>query len=106
VTKKDIARSIADQLGLSQFQTKEILQKTLDAILKTLVEEGRVELRNFGVFEVRWRKARKGRNPRTGEPVMVPKRLTVGFKPGKALQKLVQLKSEHAAIARKPHQKP
>ena len=52
VTRKDIARTIADQLGLSQHQTMQILEKTLDAIVNTLVEEGRVELRNFGVFEV------------------------------------------------------
>jgi integration host factor subunit beta len=58
--------------------------------VKILVENGCVELRNFGVFEVRWRKARWARNPRTGETVMVPKRCTVIFKPGQVLKQHVE----------------
>ena len=51
MTRKDIARTIADQLGLTQIQASQIVHKLFDAIVNTLVEEGRVELRNFGVFE-------------------------------------------------------
>jgi DNA-binding protein HU-beta/integration host factor subunit beta len=86
VTKLEIARTISEGLGLTQLQTRQILQKILDSIVNTLVEEGRVELRNFGVFEVRWRKARKARNPRTGEKIMVPKQCTVIFKPGLVME--------------------
>jgi len=89
VTRKNIANAIAEGLGLTQLQTKQIVQKIFDSIVKTLVEEGRVELRNFGVFEVRQRKARKGRNPRTGKTVMVPKRYTVTFKPGQVMKQRV-----------------
>ena len=86
MTKKDIVRSIADTLAVSQVQTKEIIQKTFDAIIETLVENGRIELRNFGVFEVRRRKPRKARNPKTGEAVKVPAKCVVFFKPGKVME--------------------
>jgi nucleoid DNA-binding protein len=89
VTKLEIARTISEGLGLTQLQTKQIIQNILDSIVSTLVEEGRVELRNFGVFEVRWRKARNGRNPRTGEKIIVPKRCTVTFKPGLVMEERV-----------------
>ena len=69
VTKKEIVKTISDEIGLTQLKTKEIVQKTFDAIVETLVEEGRIELRNFGVFEVKKRAARKARNPRTGDKV-------------------------------------
>jgi nucleoid DNA-binding protein len=82
VTKRDIVRSISDNLDLTQQKTKQIVQRVFDTILKTLVEEGRVELRGFGVFEVNRRAARRARNPRTGETVQVPERFVVTFKPG------------------------
>jgi nucleoid DNA-binding protein len=71
VTKKEIVKVISERANLTQLKTKEIVQWTFDAIIDTLIEEGRIELRNFGVFEVRQRKARKARNPRTGESVEV-----------------------------------
>lgn len=90
MTKKHIVQAIAEELGLSQDQIKQIVQKTFDSIVNTLVADGRVEIRNFGVFEVRWRKPRKARNPRTGEKVMVPERCTVTFKPGQLMEQRVQ----------------
>jgi nucleoid DNA-binding protein len=90
VTRRNIANAIAEGVGLTQLQTRQIVQKILDSIVNTLVEEGRVELRNFGVFEVRWRKARKARNPQTGEKVMVPRRCTVCFKPGLVMEQRVK----------------
>ena len=89
MTKKNIVQSIAEELDLPQLETKEIVQKTLDAIIDVLVAEGRVELRNFGVFEVRKRKPRLARNPRTGEKVMVGERFAVKFKPGRAVEERV-----------------
>jgi len=86
VTKKDIVRSISEKLGLTQHKTKQIVQRLFDAILKALVKEGRVELRGFGVFEVKRRAARRARNPRTGESVDVPERFVVTFKPGQNMQ--------------------
>jgi nucleoid DNA-binding protein len=70
-------------------KTKEIVQKTFDAIIETLVEDRRIELRNFGVFEVKCRAARKARNPRTGEEVLVEKKYVVTFKPGKEMEQRV-----------------
>jgi nucleoid DNA-binding protein len=90
VTKKEIVKTISEQLQLTQLKTKEIVQKTFEAIVDTLVEEGRIELRNFGVFEVKQRAARKARNPRTGEKVDVPAKYVVTFKPGKEMEERVQ----------------
>ena len=60
-----------------------------DRITETLVDEGRIELRNFGVFEVKRRRARKARNPRTGESVSVPERSVVTFKAGLEMEERV-----------------
>src|SRR3954463_2041890 len=90
VTKKEIVRRISENLGLTQLQTKDIVQRTLDAIIQTLVSEGRIELRNFGVFEVKRRAPRKARNPRTGDKVYVPSKNVVTFKPGKEMEELVR----------------
>jgi nucleoid DNA-binding protein len=85
VTKKEMAKAIAEETGLTQHQVQGIVQRVFDGITETLVREGRVELRNFGVFEVRERKPRKARNPRTGERVKVPAKLVVTFKPGREM---------------------
>ncbi len=90
MTKKDIVRTISEEVGLTQQQTKRIVQKTFDAIIESLVRERRIELRNFGVFEVKPRAARKARNPRTGEQVDVPRKHVVTFKPGKYMEAKVR----------------
>src|SRR6476619_6943373 len=90
VTKKQIVQMISDKTGLTQLQTKDIVDLTFEAIVNTLLEEGRIELRNFGVFEVKQRKARKARNPRTGERVDVPPKNVVTFKPGKEMEERVR----------------
>ena len=90
MTKKDMAKSIAEELGLTAIVVKEVIQKVFDSITETLVEEGRIELRNFGVFEVKKRKPREARNPRTGEAVMVPERRGVRFKPGMEMAEKVE----------------
>ena len=98
MTKKEIVKTISEEIGLTQLKTKEIVQKTFDAIVQTLVEDGRIELRNFGVFEVKKRAARKARNPRTGDRVDVPEKYVVTFKPGKEMEERVrQLEEEKAA---------
>jgi nucleoid DNA-binding protein len=99
VTKKEIVKTISDEIGLTQLKTKEIVQKTFDAIVETLVEERRIELRNFGVFEVKKRAARKARNPRTGAKVYVPEKFVVTFKPGKEMEERVRELERQAAAA-------
>jgi len=90
LTKKDIVRTISEEIGLTQQQTKIIVQKTFDAIVDSLVRERRIELRNFGVFEVKQRAARTARNPRTGRQVSVPEKYVVTFKPGKEMEAKVR----------------
>jgi integration host factor subunit beta len=109
VTKKDIVRTISDEIGMTQLQTKDIVQKTFNAIIDALVEGGppteirrggRIELRNFGVFEVKRRAPRKARNPRTGAKVFVPEKFVVTFKPGKEMEDRVRELERQAAKAR------
>lgn len=90
MTKKEIVKQISERANLTQLKTKEIVQWTFDAIVDTLIEEGRIELRNFGVFEVKRRKARKARNPRTGEKVDVEPKNVVTFQPGKEMEERVR----------------
>src|SRR5688500_19696383 len=90
VTKKEIVKTISEEIGLTQLKTKEIVQKTFNANVDTLVEERRIELPNFGVFEVKKRAARKARNPRTGDKVYVPEKYVVTFKPGKEMEEKVR----------------
>ena len=98
MTKKEIVKTISEAIGMTQLKTKEIVQKTFDAIVETLVEEKRIELRNFGVFEVKERAARKARNPRTGQRVDVPEKFVVTFKPGKEMEEKVrQLEAKRRA---------
>jgi integration host factor subunit beta len=86
MTKKEIARKIAEHSGISQLLALEAVQMVFDSIIETLVNEGRIELRNFGVFEVKRRRPRKARNPLTGEKVSVPERSVVTFKPGREME--------------------
>lgn len=88
MTKKEIVRKISEEKGLTQLAVKEIVQMTFDAIVDTLINDPRhrIELRNFGVFEVKKRAARTARNPRTGERVEVPAKYVVTFKPGKEME--------------------
>ncbi len=90
MTKKEIVKQISEKLGLTQLKTKEIVQLTFDAIVDTLLSERRIELRNFGVFEVKRRKARKARNPRTGDKVDVGPKNVVTFKPGKEMEERIR----------------
>ncbi len=90
MTKKDIVKTISQEIGETQLKTKDIVQKTFDAIIDALAEDRRLELRNFGVFEVKQRKARRARNPRTGDRVLVPSKYVVTFKPGKIMEERVK----------------
>ena len=101
MTKKEIVRTISEEIGLTQLKTKEIVQKTFDAIVETFVDEHRIELRNFGVFEVKRRAPRKARNPRTGDKVFVPEKFVVTFKPGKEMEQRVRELERQAAAAAK-----
>ncbi|MDR1520618.1 MAG: HU family DNA-binding protein [Planctomycetota bacterium] len=98
VTKNDMALKIAKEMKMHQTNIKRIVQMTLDEIINTLMREGRLELRNFGVFEVKTRKRRKARNPRTGQEVMVEERQTISFKGGKYMTDLINGKVKGAKM--------
>ena len=97
VTKKEIVKEISEKLDLTQLKVKDVVQMTFDAVTNALVKHGRIELRNFGVFEVKQRAARKARNPRTGEKVFVPAKFVVTFKPGKEMEERVRELDRRAA---------
>ena len=82
MTKKDIVLKVSDATGIKQIEVKKIVQKTFDCIIEALVRGEKIELRNFGVFKVKQRKSRTGRNPRTNEVIPVPPRKVVIFKAG------------------------
>ncbi|MDP2939014.1 MAG: HU family DNA-binding protein [Candidatus Omnitrophota bacterium] len=90
MTKKDIVIKITDQTAIKQVDVKKVVQKTFDAIVESLAQGEKVELRNFGVFKIRERRARTGRNPRTGQTVPVPPRKVAIFKPGLEMKKKIK----------------
>jgi integration host factor subunit beta len=94
MTKKELANTIAGGTKLTQIVVKDIMQRLFDGIIDTLEKEGHIELRNFGIFEVKQRKSRKARNPRTGEKVMVPAKKVVTFKPGLEMEEKVKKASD------------
>ncbi len=90
MTKKELAQIIVDELHIPRQTALKAVQRVFDGIIDALVTEGRIELRNFGIFEVKHRKARKARNPRSGEAVDVPEQVGVKFKPGKEMKAQVR----------------
>lgn len=90
MTKRELVMEVASRLGMTQNEVADIVQQTLDTVTDCLVEGQRLEIRNFGVFEVKSRDSRIGRNPRTGEEVPIPEKRVASFRPGKALKDWVQ----------------
>ncbi len=90
MTKRELVMEIAERFGFPQNEVSDIVQATLDTITESLAQGERLEIRNFGVFEVKTRDPRVGRNPRTGEEVPIAPKRVATFKPGKALKELVQ----------------
>jgi len=90
LTKRDLVVRISNETGMIQHDVLNVVQKTLDYISQSLANGKAVQLRNFGVFEVKVRKARVGRNPNRPEnDVPIPPRAVVKFKPGKEMKQLV-----------------
>jgi nucleoid DNA-binding protein len=95
LTKRDLVMQISKQTGLTQQEVFSVIQLTLDGITEALSTGSDVELRNFGVFEVRLTKSRVGRNPNKPEhDVVIPARATVKFKSGKIMRQRVLLRTE------------
>ena len=90
MTKKEIVLKIAEETGLKQVDVKLVVQKTLDHIIDSLASGETVELRNFGIFKVKSRRPRVGRNPKTGTAVPIPEKKVVSFKSGMIMKKKVK----------------
>ena len=89
MTKRELVIRVANKLGMTQSDVSKIIEGTFDTISHSLASGQRWELRDFGVFEVKTRASRIGRNPRTGDQVPVPERRVVTFRPGKRMKELV-----------------
>ena len=82
LTKKELVMLVAKETGITQVDVKRVVQRTLDHLIESLKDGKTIELRKFGVFKVRQRAPRRGRNPKTGQEVPVPSKRVVVFKPG------------------------
>ena len=98
MTKKELIDRVAGATKVTRVSTKNVIQTFLDNVIVELAKGNRLELRNFGVFEVKGRGARMARNPHTEEKVHVPPKYTVKFKPGQMMKKAVGNNSDAASL--------
>ena len=89
MTKRELVIRVANKLGMTQSDVSKVIEATFETLSQSLAEGKRWELRDFGVFEVKTRASRIGRNPRTGDQVPVPERRVVTFRPGKKMKEIV-----------------
>jgi integration host factor subunit beta len=91
MTRSDLVVALADRFGqLTQRDTEFAVKTILDAMSDALARGHRIEIRGFGSFSINRRPPRLGRNPRNGEPVVIPEKLVPHFKPGKAMRESVE----------------
>ena len=105
LTKNDIVRTLAEKYELEIASTRRVVQGTLDMVVDALLKGGKVELRNFGVFEVIQRKGRIARNPKSRQEVFIPERMVVKFKPGKVMEDQITTPSMKGGIQPAPARK-
>ncbi len=89
LTKRELIMKVADKLDMTQNDVARVVERSFAVISQALAEGERWELRDFGVFEVKYRASRLGRNPRTGDQVPVPERRVVTFRPGKKMKEYI-----------------
>jgi integration host factor subunit beta len=102
VTKKELAYRIAEKCDQKKVVVKRIIQEFIDEIIEELASGNRLEFREFGVFEMKTRAARKARNPRTGVRVDVPSKAVVHFKAGRAMKDRVQRAADEGLVPATP----
>ena len=93
LTKKEIVNSIYMQIGLSKRIIDIILEDILNIIVVNLKKNKKIKISNFGTFEVRYKRQREGRNPKTKEKKIISARNVVLFKPSKEFKELINIKS-------------
>jgi integration host factor subunit beta len=89
MTKADLVERVAKEADMTKKDAEQLVEIVFDTIISTLNKGEKIELRGFGSFRLRERDSRKGRNPKTGEPVKIPAKRVAYFKPGKELKELV-----------------
>jgi len=89
MTKADLIKEVSQSSDLTKKHSEIIVNTVFESIIAALHEDDKVELRGFGSFRIRQRRARQGRNPKTGDRVRVPAKRIPYFKPGKELKKLI-----------------
>ncbi len=89
MTKADLVELVAKEAEMTKKDVEQLVEIIFDSIVGTLNRGEKIELRGFGSFRVRERSARKGRNPKTGEPVQIPAKRVAYFKPGKDLKEII-----------------
>ena len=94
MTKYDLIRNVAFKTGETQTKVEKIYNAIFETIAEALEKEDRVHIPSFGVFNIKWRKEKRGRNPRTGEPVLVPPKKIAKFTPAKALEAKINQKED------------
>jgi integration host factor subunit beta len=106
ITKKDLIDRIARDTGLKRVTVKKTIQQFLDEVVAELEQGNRLEFRDFGVFEVRDRAARRAQNPKTLERLYVPPKRTVRFKAGRLMREAVetpQARATHVEVKAPAH---
>ncbi len=94
MTKADIVERISATTGLTKKDTAMVINRFFEVVTEALSQGNNIEIRGFGSFKVKTRRARKARNPRTGETVDVPSRQVPTFKPSKELKDIVSSSNE------------
>ena len=98
LTKNDVVRTLAEKYELEIASIRRVVQGMLDMVIESLLKGDRVELRNFGVFEVITRAGRIARNPKSRQEVFIPERRVVKFKPGKVMEERITMPSMKGGI--------
>lgn len=89
MTKAELVEDVARAAELTKKDAERLVEIVFESIIETLNNGEKIELRGFGSFRVRERGARRGRNPKTGDPVSIPAKRVPYFKPGKELKELI-----------------
>jgi integration host factor subunit beta len=97
MTKAELVEDVARAAELTKKDAERLVEIVFESIIETLNHGEKIELRGFGSFRVRERGARRGRNPKTGDPVNIPAKRVPYFKPGKELKELIN--EEHAPVS-------
>jgi len=84
--KQDIVDAVSSSTGLSKVEVETVLNHAFDLIIKALEKNDKIELRGFGTFSVKYRLPKKARNPKSGDPIYLPERYVLVFKPAKKMK--------------------